>query len=157
MKVAVVGSGISGLGAAYLLARAHEVEVFEQERQPGGHTYTVRRDGLGLDLGFLVHNERNYPLLTRLFAELGVETQESDMSFSVSCPCGLEYSGRRPFAQPRRSVDPRHLGLLLGDRPLAADRQPVARPLRLRSVVARAVSRRAPATRSGSGGTSSCR
>ncbi len=113
MKVAVVGSGISGLGAAYLLARAHEVEVFEAEQQPGGHTYTVRRDGLGLDLGFLVHNERNYPLLTRLFAELGVETQESDMSFSVSCPCGLEYSGRRPFAQPRRSVDPRHLGLLL--------------------------------------------
>ena len=112
MKVAVIGSGISGLGAAYLLARAHDVQVFEQDARAGGHTRTVRHDGLGLDLGFLVHNERNYPLLTRLFAELGVATQESDMSFSVSCPCGLEYSGRRPFAQARRSVDPRHLGLL---------------------------------------------
>jgi predicted NAD/FAD-binding protein len=112
MKVAVIGSGVSGLGAAYLLARAHEVEVFEQDARAGGHTRTVRHDGLSLDLGFLVHNERNYPLLTRLFRELGVATQESDMSFSVSCPCGLEYSGRRPFAQPRRSVDARHLGLL---------------------------------------------
>ena len=112
MKVAVVGSGISGLGAAYLLARAHDVSVFEQDTRAGGHTRTVRRDGLGLDLGFLVHNERNYPLLSRLFRELGIATQESDMSFSVSCPCGLEYSGRRPFAQPQRSVDARHLGLL---------------------------------------------
>jgi len=112
MKIAVVGSGISGLGAAYLLSRRHDVHVFEQDARPGGHTLTVRRDGLGLDLGFLVHNERNYPLLSRLFRELDVATQESEMSFSVSCPCGLEYSGRRPFAQPRRSVDPRHLALL---------------------------------------------
>ena len=112
MKVAVIGSGISGLGAAYLLARGHDVQVFEQAGRPGGHTRTVRHEGLGLDMGFLVHNDRNYPLLTRLFRELGVATQESDMSFSVSCPCGLEYSGRRPFAQPRRSVDPRHLQLL---------------------------------------------
>ena len=112
MKVAVVGSGISGLGAAYLLARAHDVQVFEQATRAGGHTRTVRSNGLGLDMGFLVHNERNYPLLTRLFRELDVATQESEMSFSVSCPCGLEYSSSRPFAQPRRLVDPRHLGLL---------------------------------------------
>jgi predicted NAD/FAD-binding protein len=65
----------------------------------------VRRDGLALDTGFLVHNVRNYPLLTRLFRELGVATQESEMSFSVTCPCGLEYSGRRPFAQPGRVAD----------------------------------------------------
>jgi len=105
VKVAVVGAGISGLGAAYLLARAHDVEVFETDARAGGHTRTVRRDGLALDTGFLVHNERNYPLLTRLFGELGVATQPSEMSFSVACPCGLEYSGHRPFAQPGRVAD----------------------------------------------------
>ena len=112
MKVAVVGAGVSGLGAAYLLSRAHEVEVFESDARAGGHTRTVRRDGLALDTGFLVHNERNYPLLTRLFGELGVATQASEMSFSVSCPCGLEYSGRRPFAQPGRVADRRFHRLL---------------------------------------------
>jgi uncharacterized protein len=112
MRVAVVGAGISGLGAAYLLARAHEVEVFERADYAGGHTRTIRRNGLALDTGFLVHNERNYPLLGRLFGELGVRTQESEMSFSVSCGCGLEYSGRRPFAQPGRLADPRFHGLL---------------------------------------------
>jgi predicted NAD/FAD-binding protein len=111
MRIAVVGSGISGLGAAYVLARAHDVEVFEREPRAGGHTRTVQRDGLALDTGFLVHNERNYPLLRRLFGELGVRTQPSEMSFSVACACGLEYSGRRPFAQLRRSADPAHLGL----------------------------------------------
>src|SRR5205085_1606761 len=113
MKVAVIGSGISGLGAAYLLSRAHDVEVFEREPRAGGHTHTILHDGLALDTGFLVHNERNYPLLVRLFRELGVRTQDSEMSFSVSCgDCGLEYSGRRPFAQPRRLADPRFHGLL---------------------------------------------
>src|SRR5438105_668842 len=113
MKVAVIGSGISGLGAAYLLSRAHDVEVFEREPRAGGHTHTVVQDGLALDTGFLVHNEQNYPLLVRLFRELGVRTQDSEMSFSVSCrDCGLEYSGRRPFAQPQRLADPRFHGLL---------------------------------------------
>jgi predicted NAD/FAD-binding protein len=112
MRVAVVGAGISGLGAAYLLARAHDVEIFERAGYAGGHTRTIRRNGLALDTGFLVHNERNYPLLRRLFAELGVGTQDSEMSFSVSCGCGLEYSGRRPFAQPARLADPRFHGLL---------------------------------------------
>ena len=79
---------------------------------PGGHTRTIRHAGLALDTGFLVHNVRNYPLLTRLFDELGIATEPSEMSFSVACPCGLEYSGRRPFAQPRRAADPRFLGLL---------------------------------------------
>jgi predicted NAD/FAD-binding protein len=112
MRIAVIGSGISGLGAAYLLSRAHDVEVFERDSRAGGHTRTIRRDGLALDTGFLVHNERNYPLLTRLFRELEVATQESEMSFSVSCPCGLEYSGRRPFAQPRRAAQPHFHRLL---------------------------------------------
>lgn len=112
MKVAIVGSGISGLGAAHALSRAHDVEVFERDGRAGGHTRTIQHAGLALDTGFLVHNVRNYPLLTRLFDELGIATQASEMSFSVSCPCGLEYSGRRPFAQPRRAADPRFYRLL---------------------------------------------
>jgi predicted NAD/FAD-binding protein len=113
MKIAVVGSGISGLGAAYLLARTHDVHVFEQDSRPGGHANTVVHQGLALDTGFLVHNERNYPLLTRLFSELGVASHESDMSFSVSCSgCGLEYSGRRPFAQPGNVARPGFISLL---------------------------------------------
>jgi predicted NAD/FAD-binding protein len=113
MRVAVIGSGVAGLGAAYVLSRAHDVEVFEREERPGGHVNTVSVDGHALDTGFLVHNERNYPLLGRLFAELGVRTQDSDMSFSVSCrDCGLEYAGRRPFAQPRNAVSARFHALL---------------------------------------------
>jgi predicted NAD/FAD-binding protein len=112
VRIAIVGAGISGLGAAYLLSRAHDVEVFERADRPGGHTRTIRHGSLALDTGFLVHNERNYPLLLRLFGELGVPTQASEMSFSVSCGCGLEYSGRRPFAQPQRLADPRFHGLL---------------------------------------------
>ena len=113
MKIAIVGSGISGLGAAYLLGRAHEVTVFERDSRAGGHTHTIAHDGLALDTGFLVHNTRNYPLLVRLLAELGVGTQESEMSFSVGCDrCGLEYSGRRPFAQRRNTASPRFAALL---------------------------------------------
>ena len=72
MRIAVIGAGVSGLGAAYLLARAHDVTLYEKEPRAGGHVRTIRRDGLALDTGFLVHNEPNYPLLTRLFRELGV-------------------------------------------------------------------------------------
>lgn len=113
MRIAIVGSGISGLGAAHALSRVHDVEVFERDSRAGGHANTVTHDGLALDTGFLVHNVRNYPLLTRLFRELGVATHESDMSFSVSCSgCGLEYSGRRPFAQPSNAARPPFLSLL---------------------------------------------
>ncbi len=113
MRIAVVGSGISGLGAAYLLDPVHDVTVFERDVRAGGHSHTIAHDGLALDTGFLVHNTRNYPLLVRLLAELGVRTQESDMSFSVGCAaCGLEYSGRRPFAQGRNATSPRFAALL---------------------------------------------
>jgi uncharacterized protein len=113
MRIAIVGSGISGLGAAYALSPVHDVHVFERDCRAGGHANTVRHDGLALDTGFLVHNERNYPLLTRLFSELGIATHESEMSFSVSCSaCGLEYSGRRPFAQPGNAARPAFLSLL---------------------------------------------
>ena len=108
VKIGIIGSGVSGLGAAYLLARAHEVIVFERDSRAGGHTHTIAHDGLALDTGFLVHNTRNYPLLTRLFEELGIRTQSSEMSFSVSCDgCGLEYSGKRPFAQRRNATSVR--------------------------------------------------
>ena len=101
MRVAVVGSGVAGLGAAYALSRVHQVELFEQDGRVGGHVHTVEHDALGLDTGFIVHNERNYPLLTRLFRELGILTQPSEMSFSVSCGCGVEWSGRRPYLAGR--------------------------------------------------------
>jgi predicted NAD/FAD-binding protein len=96
-----------------VLSRAHEVTLFERERNLGGHVRTLRHRGLALDTGFLVHNGPNYPLLTRLFTELGIAVQETEMSFSVSCgDCGLEWSGRRPFAQPLRVLDPGFLGML---------------------------------------------
>jgi len=113
VKVAIIGTGISGLGAAYVLARAHDVELFERADYAGGHANTVLHDGLALDTGFLVHNEPNYPLLGRLLRELEVATQDSEMSFSVSCgDCGLQWSGRRPFADPRNALSPRFHGLL---------------------------------------------
>ena len=117
MRIAVIGSGIAGLGAAYVLSRAHDVELFESAGYAGGHTNTVPLTlggrELALDTGFIVHNEANYPKLIRLFGELGVTTQDSEMSFSVSCRrCGLEYSGRRPLAQPSNLVRPRFLRLL---------------------------------------------
>jgi predicted NAD/FAD-binding protein len=86
-----------------VLHRDHDVDVFEQDARAGGHANTVLHGGLALDTGFLVHNGPNYPLLGRLFRELGVRTIESDMSFAVSCAgCGLEYAARRPLgAGPR--------------------------------------------------------
>jgi len=89
MKIAVVGSGISGLASAWLLSRKHEVRLFEKRGRLGGHTNTIVHDmdgrELPLDTGFIVYNNSTYPLLTRLLDELSVETQASDMSFSVSC------------------------------------------------------------------------
>jgi predicted NAD/FAD-binding protein len=99
MRIAVIGSGISGLAAAYYLSRKHEVSLFEKEPRLGGHTHTVTvessRGPLAVDTGFIVHNDRTYPNLVKLLAELGVETQASDMSFAVSCrSTGFEYSSR---------------------------------------------------------------
>lgn len=97
MTIAVVGTGVAGLGAAYALSRVHDVELFERGGSAGGHVHTVDHDSQALDVGFIVHNVPNYPRLTRLFRELGVATQPSEMSFSVSCACGLEWSSRRPW------------------------------------------------------------
>ena len=97
----MVGSGAAGLTAAYVLQRDADVTLFEAAPRLGGHADThevVAADGrvLGVDTGFIVHNRRTYPTLLRLFDELGVSTQPSDMSMSISCAgCGLEYAGGR--------------------------------------------------------------
>jgi uncharacterized protein len=119
-RVAVIGSGISGLSAAYTLAPSAQVTLFEAGSYFGGHTHTVdlTLGGVthGVDTGFLVYNERTYPQLIRLFAELQVETTLSDMSFSVQAPSlGLEWSGcdlNTVFAQRRNLLSPRFWRML---------------------------------------------
>ena len=128
MKVAIVGSGISGLAAAHRLREHAHVTLFEAGNYFGGHTHTVDitlptqqgRQTWGVDTGFLVFNERTYPRLIALLAELEVETASSDMSFSVQVPGArgsgsLEWSGSNlatVFAQKRNLVSPRFLGML---------------------------------------------
>ena len=103
-KVAVIGSGVSGLTAGYVLSHNDYVTLFEADPRLGGHADThlvVPAAGppLGVDTGFIVYNEHTYPNLTRLFAELGVATQPSQMSMSVRCAgCGLQYAGKRGLA-----------------------------------------------------------
>ena len=100
-RIAVIGSGVSGLTAAYILARTDEVTIFEADDRLGGHadTHLVPGPGgtrTGIDTGFIVYNERTYPQLTRLLRELEVATQPSEMSMSVSCSgCGVGYAGKR--------------------------------------------------------------
>ena len=121
--VAVVGGGVSGLTAAYLLRRTHHVTLFEADDRIGGHAHThdvTRADGttVPVDSGFIVLNDRTYPLLRRLFGELGVATRPTEMSMSISCgQCGLSYKGGRRangiFAQRRRLLDPTFWRMLL--------------------------------------------
>ncbi len=103
-NIAVIGGGISGLTAGYVLSHSDNVTLFEAEGRLGGHADThlvVPASGpsIPVDTGFIVYNERTYPNLTRLFAELGVATQASEMSMSVRCAgCGLQYAGKRGLA-----------------------------------------------------------
>ena len=118
LRIAVVGSGISGLSAAWLLSQSHDVTVFEKNDRPGGHSNTLMapcpEGEIPVDTGFIVYNEANYPNLTALFGHLGVATKPSNMSFSASLPDGrnnrFEYSGaglgglfgdRRNLVRPR--------------------------------------------------------
>ena len=121
-RVGVIGSGVAGLTAAHVLQKATDVTLFEADDRLGGHAHTHDvADASGrlvqVDTGFIVHNERTYPTLLRLFAELGVTTQDSDMSMSVRCAeCGLEYAGARGlgglFPDHRRLRDPNYLRML---------------------------------------------
>ena len=100
MKIAVIGSGISGLGAAHFLSKKHQVDLFEKNDHFGGHSYTVEvpldnsNETIAVDLGFIVFNKINYPNLVDLFDKLQVDYEKSNMSFSVSVKnSGIEYSG----------------------------------------------------------------
>jgi predicted NAD/FAD-binding protein len=121
-SVAVIGAGISGLTAAYLLSRSHDVILFEADERLGGHAHThdvADSDGRrhAVDSGFIVHNDVTYPLLRKLFGELGIKVRPAEMSMSVRCEgCGLEYAGGRgargAFSQRRRLIDPQFMYML---------------------------------------------
>ena len=114
MKIAIVGSGISGLSAFWLLNQHHDAVLFEKDDRPGGHSNTVEVDTsqgiIPVDTGFIVYNVKNYPNLILLFDYLKVQTEATDMSFSVSRDNGeFEYSGgdlRGLFAQASNIVKP---------------------------------------------------
>lgn len=120
-RVAVIGGGIAGMGAAWLLHPHHDVTLFEKDRRLGGHSNTVdavHDDGrrIPVDTGFIVYNQKNYPNLTALFDTLGVPTQPSDMSFAVSLDQGrMEWAGDNPlklFGQPSNLVRPAFLRMV---------------------------------------------
>jgi predicted NAD/FAD-binding protein len=120
LKIAVIGTGISGLSAAWLLNKRHAVTVYEQSERVGGHSNTVTVEtaegDVPVDTGFIVFNRAAYPNLVALFKHLGVETETSDMSFSASLDGGaFEYAGgtfRGLVAQPRNLVRPRFLSMI---------------------------------------------
>jgi predicted NAD/FAD-binding protein len=120
MRIAIIGAGVSGLTAAHILGRRHEVTVFEADSRPGGHAHTVTLDVGGdtqnLDTGFIVFNDRNYPSFERLLGQLGVSSQPSDMSFGVSDAEGrFEYASTSlagVFATPGNAVSPAFLRML---------------------------------------------
>jgi predicted NAD/FAD-binding protein len=120
MKIAIVGTGVSGLVAAHLLHPDHDITVFEADARVGGHVNTIDVTVAGrsyaVDTGFIVYNERNYPGFTALLDELRVPTQPTEMSFGVSdASTGLEFGGSNLdtlFAQRRNVLNPAHLRFL---------------------------------------------
>lgn len=119
LRIAVIGSGISALSCAWLLARRHEVVVYEREDRLGGHSHTVEVGGEGgeppvpVDMGFIVFNDATYPNLVALFDHLGIESRATDMSFAVSLDQGrFEYAAPALFAQRRNALRPRFWTML---------------------------------------------
>ncbi|MEB3196358.1 MAG: FAD-dependent oxidoreductase [Candidatus Sericytochromatia bacterium] len=120
LRIAIVGSGISGLVTAHLLSRRHAITVFEADSHVGGHTHThdieLGGERQAVDTGFIVFNHKTYPHFTRLLASLGVPSDETTMSFSVRCArSGLEYNGTSLdtlFAQRRNLFSPSFLGMV---------------------------------------------
>jgi predicted NAD/FAD-binding protein len=119
MRIAIIGAGVSGLVAAHLLHRQHDITVYEAGAHAGGHTNTIRvdteRHTYHVDTGFIVMNDRNYPNFTRLLDRLDVHRQPTHMSFSVSSVQeDFEFSGtpRGVFCQPRNLLSPRFLRML---------------------------------------------
>ncbi len=121
MRIAIVGSGIAGLTCARLLTRKHQITVFEADNRIGGHSQTVPVSVGGqqfaVDIGFIVYNDRNYPVFSQMLRDLHVPSQATSMSFSVHCErTGVEYSGsslNSLFAQRRNAVRPSFLRMLL--------------------------------------------
>jgi predicted NAD/FAD-binding protein len=121
MRIAVVGGGIAGIMAAYLLQKKHDVSLFEKNSYIGGHTNTVLIPdgpdaGTPVDTGFIVLNDRTYPVLNRFFDALGVAVKKSDMSFSYFCEkSGFQYASRNLsslFARRRNLLDPGYWSML---------------------------------------------
>jgi predicted NAD/FAD-binding protein len=119
MRIAVIGAGVAGLGAAWSLKDVHDVTVFEKNARLGGHAHTVTVDydgaAIDVDTGFIVYNEPNYPNLVALFDALNVATFASDMSFAVSDPEGFEWSSNGIgglFAWKRNITNPSFLAML---------------------------------------------
>ena len=118
-KIAVIGSGVSGLSAAWALRDCADVTVFEKDDRLGGHAHTVdishTGSELSVDVGFIVCNPLNYPNFMKFLGVLGVETVESDMSFAVSDPRGFEWSSNKSgiFAKKRNIINPVYIAFLL--------------------------------------------
>jgi predicted NAD/FAD-binding protein len=132
MKIAVVGGGVSGLTAAHLLHPEHDVTLYEAEPRLGGHANTVsvpdRGGELDIDTGFIVYNDRNYPLFQRLLGDVGVETQPSAMGMSMCLPDGsFEYANTRRglFAQPGLLAEPRFWRLIRDHRRFCREVRPM--------------------------------
>lgn len=115
-RIAIIGSGIAGLGTAWLLAGNHDITVFESQSRAGGHTHTVLHGEQPVDTGFIVLNERNYPRFRAFLSALDIPTQASDMSFGISIGQGsIEWAGdnlAKMFAQKRLAASASHWRML---------------------------------------------